>query len=402
MPDTITERVADYSPVERRRAPTRRGLVLRMTIMALLLGAVIGGLVYFNWIRPQMIAQYMAAHKPPPPPVQAAEAKLASVPQTLPAIGTLAAVRQVTVAAEVAGRVVQLNFESGQHVKAGDLLVQLYDKPDLGDLANFEAQAKLAQVNLKRAKELAVRNVGPQATVDLNEAQLEQANAGIQKTQAVIAQKQIRAPFEGELGVRQVELGQILAAGGTIATLTDLSQLYVNLTLPEQNRSKVAVGQKVRVHVDAFPGETFEAKITAIEPQVGADMRAIKVQATMANPAKRLLPGMFAKAEIVQPALPDIVTVPETALDYTLYGNSVFLLQPDAAGGKDSDGNPLFNAVRTFVKTGDRFDNQVAIVSGLKPGDRVVASGQNKIVDKMPVVISSEPPLQAPATTPTN
>jgi multidrug efflux system membrane fusion protein len=402
MPDTITERIAEYSEAKVRRKPTTRGLVLRMTIMALLLGAVIGGIVWFNWIRPQMIAGFMAANRPPPPPVQAAEATLAAVPQSLPAIGSLWAVRQVTVAAEVGGRVVQLNFESGHHVKAGDPLVQLYDKPEQGDLANFQAQAKLAQVSLQRARELANRNAGSIANVDQNQAQLEQANAGIAKTQALIAQKLIRAPFEGDLGVRQVELGQFLSAGAPVATLTDLSLLYVNVTLPEQNRSKVAVGQTVRVKVDAFPGETFEGKITALEPQVGADTRSIKVQATMTNPGKRLLPGMFAKVEIVLPPMPDMIVVPETALDYTLYGNSVFVLRAAEGGAKDKEGNPLFNAVRTFVKTGDRFDNKVAVLQGLKAGDRVVASGQHKLVDNMPVVISSTPLLAAPAKTPVN
>jgi membrane fusion protein, multidrug efflux system len=324
------------------------------------------------------------------------------VPQSLPAIGSLWAVRQVTVAAEVGGRVVQLNFESGHHVKAGDPLVQLYDKPEQGDLANFQAQAKFAQVSLQRARELANRNVGSLANVDQTQAQLDQANASIAKTQALIAQKLIRAPFEGDLGVRQVELGQFLSAGAPVAKLTELSLLYVNVTLPEQNRSKVEVGQTVRVKVDAFPGETFEAKITALEPQVGADTRSIKVQATMANPGKRLLPGMFAKVEIVLPPMPDMVVVPETALDYTLYGNSVFVLRADQGGAKDKDGNPLFNAVRTFVKTGDRFDNKVAVLQGLNPGDRVVASGQHKLVDNMPVVISSTPLLAAPAKTPVN
>jgi multidrug efflux system membrane fusion protein len=402
MPDTIAERVPEYSQTRARRKTTTRGLVVRFVIMALLLAGVIGGLVWFNGFRQQMIASFFANNKPPPPPVQIAEAVTASVPQSLPAIGSLWAVRQVTVAAEVSGRVVQLFFDGGQRVKAGDPLVQLYDKPEQGDLANFQAQAKYAQITLTRAKELANRQVGPQANVDQTQAQLDQANANIAKTQALIAQKLIRAPFDGELGVRQVELGQYLSAGATMVTLTDLSTLWVNFTLPEQSRSRLAVGQPIRVKLDAFPDETFEAKVTTVEPQVGADMRAIKAQATMTNRGGRLLPGMFAKVELVLPPMPDVVVVPETALDYTLYGNSVFVVREDEGGAKDAQGKPVLRAIRTFVKTGDRFDNKVAVVSGLAPGDRVVATGQQKLIDKMPVTISDTAPLAAPAATPIN
>jgi multidrug efflux system membrane fusion protein len=405
MPDTITERVPDYSgeaEPTRRRGRSTTGLVVRLVIMAALLAALIGGAIWFVGFRENMIAGFLAAGKPPPAPVAVAEASSASVPQALPGIGTLAAVRQVTVAAEVGGRVVQIFFEGGGRVKAGDPLVQLYDKPDQADVANFQAQAKLAQVSLGRSKELAGRNFGPQATVDQNQAQLEQANAGIAKTQAIIAQKLIRAPFDGDLGTRQVNLGQYLNQGGPVATLTDLSTLWVNFTVPEQNSGRLSIGQMVHVGLDAFPGERFEGKITTIEPQIGADMRAIKVQAVMANPDRRLLPGMFAKVDVVLPPMLDVVIVPETAVDYTLYGNAVYVLHPAEDGAKDAEGRPVLKAVRTFVKTGDRFDNKVAILSGVKPGDRVVAAGQNKLVDGALVVASPTPPLAAPAKTPVN
>jgi multidrug efflux system membrane fusion protein len=405
MPDTITERVPDFSgdaDSTRRRGGTRTGLAVRFVIMAVLLAALIGGAIWFVGFREKMIAGFLAGAKPPPAPVTVALASSASVPQALPGIGTLAAVRQVTVAAEVGGRVVQIFFEGGGRVKAGDPLVQLYDKPELADIATFQAQAKLAQVSLGRSKELAGRNFGPQATVDQNQAQLEEANAGIAKTQAIIAQKLIRAPFDGDLGTRQVNLGQYLNQGGPVVTLTDLSTLWINFTVPEQNSGRLTVGQVVRVGLDAFPGESFEGKITTIEPQIGADMRAIKVQAVMANPDRRLLPGMFAKVDVVLPPVKDAVIVPETAVDYTLYGNAVFVLQPAEDGAKDANGNPVLKAVRTFVKTGDRFDNKVAILSGVKPGDRVVAAGQNKLVDGALVVASPTPPLAAPAKTPIN
>ena len=209
------------------------------------------------------------------PVVNMSEAKVESVPQYLPGIGSVAAVHQVTVAPEVGGRITQISFESGARVRAGDPLIQLNDATERADLANFQAQARLASANLARAKELWNRQAGPATNVDQNQALLDEANAGIAKTEALIAQKLVRAPFAGELGIRQVEVGQYVNPGAAVVSLTDLSTVYVNFTLPEQNRAQIAVGQTVLVAVDAFPGKTFEAKVTTIEPQLGADTRTI-------------------------------------------------------------------------------------------------------------------------------
>jgi len=219
------------------------------------------------------------------------------------------------------------------------------------------------------------------------------------KTQAVIAQKLIHAPFDGVLGIRQVEAGQYVNPGGAIVTLTDLSNLYVNFTLPEQSRAQIAVDQTVQIAVDAYPDRSFEAKITAVEPQVSADTRTIKVQATMSNPEHLLLPGMFADVRVVLPPAQNIVTVPETAVDYTLYGDSVFVLTPNGAG---KDGKPIVKATRTFVRTGERFANRVAILEGLKPGDLVAASGQLKLINGASVVVTASEALTPPETAQTN
>jgi membrane fusion protein, multidrug efflux system len=405
MPDTFAERI--HQPGLRRDAPRRsrrttRRLVVWLGIMALALAAVIGGLVAWEVMRAKATAQFFATNKPPPAAVIAAEARAEAVPQALPGIGSLAAVHQVVVSPEVGGRVVSIAFQAGATVKKGDPLVQLNDQPDRGDLANYQAQARWAEVSLSRARELASRQYGPQANVDQFQSQLDQANAGIAKTQAVIAQKLVRAPFDGELGVRQIEVGQYLTAGAPIVSLTDLDTLYVNFTLPEQNRGRLSLGQDVRVAVDAYPGQVFEGKVTTIEPQVGADTRAIKLQATLANPKHQLMPGMFTKVNVVLPAILDVVVVPETAVDYTLYGDSVFVLREVEGGAKDAQGRPVLKATRVFVKTGDRFGGKVAILSGVKPGDRVIASGQNKLVSDMPVVVSPTTPLAAPASVPTN
>ncbi len=386
---------------ERQPAPrvNRFKLLLRFVITALALFIVFGGLYFFNLKREQGIAQYFATLKPPPAPIVAAEATTEAVPRFLSGIGTIYAVHAVTVAPEVGGRILHIFFQPGATVHAGDPLVQLNDHPEQADLANFRAQARLAGLNVARNKELVSRQAAAQATLDLTQSQLDEANAGIAKTEAQIAQKLVRAPFDGVLGIRQVELGQYVNAGAPMVTLTDLSTLYVNFTLPEQSQSQIALGQAVRFTVDAFPERSFEAQITTIEPQIGTDTRTIKVQATMPNPKGLLRPGMFANVRVVLPPQPDTLTVPETAIDYTLYGDSVFVVRQE---GQDADGKPLLHVKRTLVKTGERFNNRVAIVSGLNPGDRVAASGQLKLSDGAPVRIITSNTLATPSTIPTN
>jgi len=382
----------------RRRPPSRLRKIIWFGVAGLLLVLVFAGLYGYDRKRTEMTQQFFATMKQPPTPVAAAAATVVDAPRFLTGIGTLQAVHQVTVAPEVGGRVTQISFESGAQVQAGDLLVQLNDKPEQGDLANFRAQAKVAELNLHRSKELVTKQFTPQQTVDQNQAVLDQAIANIAKTQAVIAQKQIRAPFAGQLGIRQIEVGQFLNPGGAIVTLTDLDTLYVNFTLPEQERGQLQVGQSVQVRVDAFGGRTFEAKLTSIEPQVMADMRNMKLQATLANPEHLLLPGMFANAAVVLPPQSGVVTVPETAVDYSLYGDAVFVITE----GKDEAGKPRLTATRTYVKTGAHFDGRVVVLSGLKPGDRVVASGQLKLHTGIPVVISDADDLKKPDRVPVN
>jgi multidrug efflux system membrane fusion protein len=383
-----------------RRPPGRVRKTIWFGVVALLLLIVFGGLWGYDRMRSQMTAQFFATMTPPPVPVAAAEAVVTDVPQFLTGIGSVAAVHEVMVAPEVGGRVTQLSFQSGGTVQAGELLVQLNDKPDQGDLANYRAQAKIAELNLERSKELVKRQFTPQQTVDQNQAALDQAQAGIAKTQAVIAQKQIRAPFAGQLGIRQIEVGQFLNAGGVVVTLTDLETLYINFTLPEQARSRLAVGQVVQIRVDAYPGRTFEARLTTLEPQVSTDMRMIKLQATLSNPEHLLLPGMFANAAVVMPPRAGVLTVPETAVDYSLYGDAVFVLRE---GGRDPQGKPFLTATRTFVKTGERFDNRVVVLSGLQAGDKIAASGQLKLNNGARVVIGEGAnDLATPAKVPTN
>jgi multidrug efflux system membrane fusion protein len=362
-------------------------------IVGLLLALLVGAFVGFNAFRSRMIAQFFANNKPPAATVTIAEAKSEVIPNLLTAVGGLAAVHQVDVTPDVSGRVTDIMFTPGATVKAGTPLVQLFDGPDRGDLASFKALAIGAQLALDRAKQLAARQFGPQATADAAQATYDQANAGIAKTEALISQKLVRAPFDGELGVRHVEVGQYLTAGTQIVTLTDLSTLYANFTVTEKDSGNLKVGQTVRVLVDAYPGRTFEGTITAIEPQVATDTRNIRVQATLENPDHILKPGMFATTTVVLPDKPAVVTVPETAVDYTLYGDSVFLITEK----KEDDGKTSLTVVRTFVRSGNRINGRAEILSGLKPGDRVVAVGQLKLQSGAAVAISTDaaPPIPA-------
>jgi membrane fusion protein, multidrug efflux system len=365
-------------------------------IVGLLLVLLVGALVGFNAFRSKMIAQFFANNKPPPSTVTVAEAKSEVIPNLMIAVGDLAAVHQVNVTSDVSGRITAIMFTAGATVKAGSPLVQLFDGPEQGDLASFKAQATGAQLALDRAKQLAARQFGPQATADAAQATYDQANAGIAKTEAIISQKLVRAPFDGELGVRHVEVGQFLTAGTQIVTLTDLSILYANFTVTEKGSAALKVGQTVRIGVDAYPGRSFEGKITAIEPQIATDTRNIRVQATIDNPDHILKPGMFTTTTVVLPDKPPVVTVPETAVDYTLYGDSVYLITEK----KEDDGKTSLTSVRTFVRTGNRIDGRAEVLSGLKAGDRVVAVGQLKLQSGAAVVISADPAPQVPATTP--
>ena len=373
---------------------------VRMTrwsiIVGLLLAVLVGGLVGFNAFRTKMITQFFATNRPPPATVTVAEAKSEVIPNLLTAVGELAAVHQVNVTSDVSGRITEILFTAGSTVKAATPLVQLFDGPEQGDLASFKAQATVSQLSLDRAKQLAARQFGPQTTVEQAQAAYDQANAGIAKTQAIISQKLVRAPFDGELGVRHVEVGQFLTAGTQIVSLTDLSELYANFTVTEKDSGNLKVGQTVRVLVDAYRGRTFEGTITAIEPQISSDTRNIRVQATIANPDHILKPGMFATTTVVLPDKPPVVTVPETAVDYTLYGDSVFLINEK----KEDDGKTSLTSVRTFVRTGNRVNGRAEILSGLKPGDRVVAVGQLKLQSGAAVAISTDPAPPIPANPP--
>ena len=377
-----------------RKRPVRT--VRWFIIVGLLLAVLVGALGFFKFVFLPNLFKEIFGKKPPPTSVTIGEAKSEVIPNLLTAVGDLAAVHQVNVTSDVNGRITEIMFTAGSSVKQGTPLLQLFDGPEQGDLASFKAQATVAQISLDRAKQLASRQFGPQATVDQAQSAFDQANAGIAKTQAIISQKQVRAPFDGDLGVRKVEIGQYLTAGTQIVSLTDLSVLYANFTVTEKDSGALQVGQTVRIAVDAYPARMFEGKITTIEPQIATDTRNIRVQATIANQDRVLKPGMFATTTVVLPDKPAVVTIPETAVDYTLYGDSVYLITEK----KEDDGKTSLTAVRTFVKTGNRIQGRAEIIKGLTEGDRVVAVGQLKLQSGAAVTISPNPAPPIPATPP--
>jgi membrane fusion protein (multidrug efflux system) len=321
----------------------------------------------------------------PPTMVTATAAKSDTWSNSLTAPGSLVAVQGVTVAAEMPGKVVKIDFEPGALVKAGDLLVQLDTTTEAAQLRAAEATAALAKANLERARDLRQNNTNSPAELDAADAQAKQATAQAESIRTVIAKKTIRAPFPGRLGLRLVNLGQILREGEAITTLQTMSPIFVNFSLPQQRIAQLATGSVVRVTSDAAPGHVFEGRITAINPEVDAATRSIRVQATLENGEEKLRPGMFANVEVVLPTETKVLAIPVTAVLHAPYGDSVFVIEEK----KDEAGKSQQVLRQQFVRVGEARGDFVSIVDGLKPEQQVVTSGVFKLRPGMPVVIDN-------------
>ena len=317
-----------------------------------------------------------AAAAPPATKVALATVRSDSVAQVFSGVGELASARQVQVAAEVGGRVTKIAFASGQAVKAGQLLVQLNDAPEQAERQRLLAQSRNARTLHARALALLADNAATQEQVDNAAMERDMALAALRHTEAVIAQKAIRAPFAGVLGIRRVHEGQYLNPAEAVVSLVDARTLHVDFALDEQASPQLKVGQAVALRIDAYPERRFSARITAVDPLI-ARSRTVQLQATLTNADGALRPGMFAQVEVARPDAVQALTVPETAVTYTAYGETVFIAQ--AGAGQD------LAVKRVAVTTGARRDGRVEIASGLSAGDRVVTSGQLKLVDGMAV-----------------
>ena len=340
--------------------------------------------------------KFFANNKPPPLAVSTEVVQPMTMPQSMTAIGSVAAVHQVTISAEVGGQVSKILFVAGQPVKKGDVLVQLNDSTEQADLAAARAQQRLTKVSLDRAQSLIAKGFVSQSQLDQAKSQFDSVSATIARNEALIAQKRVRAPFDGTLGVRLIEVGQYLQAGAAMVNLTDTSFLYVDFTVPETARPYLRMEQDLNITVDAYPGETFAGRIYVIDPQISPDTRAVKLQAIVQNRDNKLMSGMFANVKVELPAKLDVLTVSEIAIDHTIYGDSVYVVKPGDAG---ADGKPTLKAVRTPITAGQRENARVA-VTGLKAGDRVVTAGQVKLTEGATVTLSTEPVLVAPTTLP--
>lgn len=302
------------------------------------------------------------------------------------AVGNLAPVEGVQVSNQLAGSVTGIYFQSGTQVEKGQLLVQLDDSSQRAQLRGFQAQVKLAEFNLKREQELVRRKLDSQANLDTAANNLEQAKSNLLNDQTSIDKLAIRAPFSGRIGIRNVNLGQYLPVGTNIANLQSLDTLYAQFTLPEQDLATLAQGQRVEVTVDAYPKEIFTGELTAIDSAVDPNTHNVTLQATIHNPEQLLRAGMFANVQVYAGNPEPAITVPNTAVDYSLYGSSVFIVKQD---GKDADGKPVLKVSQVFVTTGQVRDGRVAIDKGLKPGDVVVTAGQQKLQNGMQVEINN-------------
>ncbi len=369
-------------------------LFKHLLLAGLILVVIFGGLFGFDLFRKIMMGRYFAAYRPPPVPVTAVQVETGDVPRSVEAIGSLEAVRQVTIAPEVNGLITQLHFVPGNEVKAGAPLLQLNDGPEQGDLQRLRAQAKLARISLERSQKLLPLAVS-QSDIDTQQASLDAVEGDIARTEALIAQKAIRAPFSGRLGVQHVHAGDYVNAGAPLVTLTDLNTLYLNMTLPEQWHGRLHEGQDVLFSVDALPAQQFKAKIVAIEPQIGVDTRAIKLQAQLDNPKRLLTPGMFARAALQLPPEQNVLSVPTIAIDFSIHGDSVYVVKKESAIDKQkgNTGEQL-TVSRALVQTEGRFGERAIVRSGLKAGDMVVTSGQVKLHDGATVQIVQDTTLE--------
>lgn len=375
----------------------------RMMWMLIGTGVVFGGVFGMKWFGGKMMNQYFDNMPMPPAVVSSAVAKSENWAASLNGVGSVVASNGADVTTESGGIIAALHFESGARVKKGDLLVTLSAGTERADLARLQAQADLAQSEFARLERLYKLDAISKSELDRAQADLSAARAGADAQRAKLAQKQIRAPFSGQLGIRQVNVGQYLSAGTPIVSLQAINPVFVDFTLPEQNQAAVQNGQTVSVVVDSQPGRTFSGVISAIEPLVDSKTRNFKVRARFDNADEALRPGLFARASIGLARTANVVTIPQTSVSYNPYGNSVYVIQ--SVKGKDADGKAVDELVvrRRFIKTGETRGDLVAVTDGLKAGEQVATSGLLKLQNDSKVKINNTVQPSASATpTPTD
>jgi membrane fusion protein (multidrug efflux system) len=369
----------------------------RMLIMLLCVVLLIGGLAFTKFLQIKKLIANVP--KPGAQVVTAMTAEMLEWQPQFDAVGTLVAVRGVDVSTEVAGMVRRVHFRSGQDVKAGDVLLELNADSDLAQVQSLQAVADLAASVLARDRQQFEAKAISQAQLDADAADLRVKRANMAQQSALVAKKTIRAPFAGRLGITTVNPGQYLNAGDKIVTLQTLDPIYIDFNLPQRQLSGLSPGQRITLSSDAYPGQHFEGKITAINPKVDPTTRNVQIEATVPNDRHLLMPGMFANAAIDAGEKKRYLTLPQTAVTYNPYGSTVFVLAPGEQ--KDEKGQAQLEAQQVFVTTGPTRGDQVAVLTGLKEGQRVVTSGQLKLKNGTPVTIdNSVQPANSPNPTP--
>ncbi|NIX78278.1 efflux RND transporter periplasmic adaptor subunit [Microvirga terricola] len=349
----------------------RRIVVSVVFLLAILLCA---GLVGFNLFRDKMIKDFFANMKQPPQAVSAAKVEAKTWNPGIRALGTARAANGVELAVETAGIVKQINFKSNQRVDQDTLLVQIDDSIDRADLQDVSAAVRLGEASFERAKTLTSRGYGTEASYDEVVARLATARSRQSRIQAVINQKALKAPFAGVIGIPRIDVGQYVQPGTVVATFQDLQSMKVDFTVPEQLASQIKLGQEVRLGVTES-ALSFSGHVIGKDPRVDPKTRLVSVQAIVEeNKDGAILPGQFVHVEAILPAEPNVVTVPQTAVITSLYGDYVFAIEQEERAGKQ-----VSVVKQVFVKTGRRREGVVEILSGITPGQQVVASGQNKL-----------------------
>jgi membrane fusion protein (multidrug efflux system) len=371
----------------------------RMIVMLTVMLVVLGGLGFAKFKQIQVAMAQGASFQPPPEAVTTIVAERAEWSGVLDSIGTMAAVQGVSVSADLPGTVERVSFESGQAVTAGAVLAVLDTRQEQAQLAALEAQRELARLTFERLDGLLKEKVISKAEFDRAAADLRQTDARVGEVRAVIQRKTIRAPFTGILGIRQVNLGQYLAGGDPLVTLQSLDPIYVNFGVPQQTAAQVSIGRAVRITTDDAAGATWAGKVTAIDAQVNESTRNVQIQATLSNPGGKLRPGMFVRTGLGIGTAQSVIALPASAINYAPYGDSVYVV----AELKDEAGKTYKGARQQFVKLGPARGDQIAVISGVNPGDEVVTSGVFKLRNGAAVQINNTvKPGNNPAPKPEN
>jgi membrane fusion protein, multidrug efflux system len=358
----------------------------RMVIMLVAVAVVFGGLYGFQMFKAAMIKKFMSTMMSPPQTVSAAKAESSEWQPSIEAVGSLRAVKGADLSLEVSGVVDSISFNSGDDVAQGALLLKLRADDDVAKLESLQATAELNQITYDRdQKQFKIQAVS-QATLDTDAANLKNAKAQVAQQQAVLDKKTLRAPFAGHLGIRAVDLGQYLSAGTVIVTLQALDPIFVDFYVPQQSVDQVRLGQSVAVKVDAFKGQTFDGEIAAINPKVDASNRNVQIRATLKNADHRLIPGMYATIDIVTGKPQNYITLPQTAITYNPYGDTVYIVDKK---DNDAEGKPQYVARQSFVTTGATRGDQVAVLKGINEGDMIVTAGQLKLHNGTTVLIDN-------------